>query len=180
MTMHERVSGVWKEMTEAFVNVSGTEKRILEGYERVSGVWKQFFSAVTLALSGGTASHSVSNGNQATALIRVDTDFNIYKIEGVTVTQLASSTDWKRPASGSSSDYEVSYVLSGLGSDPLDVGGAASTWLTISVDRSFGYQHSANDTEHVGSFTLKIRIIGDAASEVSGVYSCTARVGLPP
>lgn len=55
--MHEKVSGVWKEITGAHENVSGTWKEITEGWEKVSGVWKQFYAAqniVNMALFDGS------------------------------------------------------------------------------------------------------------------------------
>jgi len=44
MSMHQRVSSVWKEITDFELNDTSVWKAIEEGWERVSGVWKQFFS----------------------------------------------------------------------------------------------------------------------------------------
>lgn len=43
MTMHTRVSGVWKEIQEAAYRTGGVWKSITGGWVRVTGVWKQFF-----------------------------------------------------------------------------------------------------------------------------------------
>ena len=44
MSIHYKVSGVWKEITDPQTKVSSVWKEITEGWVRVSGVWKQFFS----------------------------------------------------------------------------------------------------------------------------------------
>lgn len=44
MSMHTRISGIWKEITDPQVRISSIWKLIEEGWVRVSGVWKQFFS----------------------------------------------------------------------------------------------------------------------------------------
>lgn len=51
MTMHENVSGTWKNIVDAYENVSATWKRLLEGYENVGGVWKKFYTGGVLLQS---------------------------------------------------------------------------------------------------------------------------------
>lgn len=45
MSVHTKVSGIWKEVTELHVKVSDVWKGITEGWVNISGVWKQFFSS---------------------------------------------------------------------------------------------------------------------------------------
>ncbi len=47
-TVHYKVGGNWKEVTELHTKVGGVWKAITEGWVNVSGVWKQFFVVVTL------------------------------------------------------------------------------------------------------------------------------------
>lgn len=55
MTMHVKVSGVWKEITDPRVMASSAWKNIDGGWVRVNGVWKQFYSRQTAPVipSGG-------------------------------------------------------------------------------------------------------------------------------
>lgn len=49
MTMHTKVSSVWKELLEGHERVSGVWKQFQAGFERVGGVWKRFYPAFFVA-----------------------------------------------------------------------------------------------------------------------------------
>ena len=103
MTMHERVSGTWKEITGAHVNVSGTWKEITEGYERVGGVWKQFFSSSVLLNPGSQNYSHVNPGALATSGVRIATDRDVDERQA---SNYLDRDDWLE-ATGTASDYEV-------------------------------------------------------------------------
>lgn len=132
---------------------------------------------LTFTVSSALIMHSVSNGSTATAGVRVGSDGNVYKIEGGSVTQINSSTDWRRPA-GSGSGYYVRFSKGAF--DPDVDGGTLDTWQELNVNRQVTYQESTDDTEKSGTITVEIATDSGGSNIVaSGDASLTATVGTP-
>ncbi len=134
-------------------------------------------AAVITVTGGENIFHDVSNGNTATARIRVDKDGNIYKTEGITNTQLATGTDWIRPISDDDNLYECKFTK-GILDDNTTGGETLDTWVFITVDRLVEYVESTNDTELTGTITVHIRYNGGATLD-TGALPMRARVGTP-
>ncbi len=46
MPLYNKITDIWKEITDIWIKISGTWKKIESGHVKVSGVWKEFYSAV--------------------------------------------------------------------------------------------------------------------------------------
>ena len=46
--MYINVSGTWKKITDGYVNVSGTWKKITDAFINVAGTWKRFWTGISL------------------------------------------------------------------------------------------------------------------------------------
>lgn len=164
MTMHERVSGVWKEITQPSEKVSGTYKNFLEGYERVSGVWKQFYVSAVVTVSGETI---VANEPEEIG-VRFNSDGTVDANFGATgggYVQVDSATDWVIPNSAAPGDYEVmctvdSGTIDTVASDAVD------TWLPLTSTREW-----SKDTVGNASLTISVRKGSSGAAIDSGTYS---------
>jgi hypothetical protein len=169
MTMHENVSGTWKLVTSAAENVSSVWKQILSGYENVSGTWKRFFTVVTL--SGEAIDDTVLDPSDATAALRVDADGNVYSItSGAGTVQLDSSTDWIRPTTLASVNFEVQATLN---SGSL-AGGTTGSWLTLDTDRAWSVAATAPGSQSA-NLTIEIRY-ASGPTLASNTYTLNATV----
>lgn len=126
---------------------------------------------------GDTIHHDVAINNTATAILRVRQDGTVQKTEGLTQTQLQSSTDWIIPNTGNDDLYEVKFSKGFLddaptGGDTLDV------WHFIDQNRTVEYIESTNNTEIKATITTRIRYNGGAEID-NGTNSLRARVGTP-
>ena len=131
---------------------------------------------IVVTVSGEIISHSVANGNTATAGVRVNNDGTIDQLVGGTYTQIDVSTDWRIP-NGSGSGYHVRFTRGVFDPDP-DVG-TLNSWLALSSDREVYYQESTDDTEDGGTITIAISDDGGTSTLDSGTYPLTATVGTP-
>ncbi len=135
-------------------------------------------AAAVVTVTGGDAiHHAVANFNTATAIIRVNADGTIDKIEGAVVTQLQSVTDWIIPNGANDGLYEVLFAK-GVLDDAPNVGVALDVWHFIGANREVGYSNSANDTELRANITTRIRYNGGAEID-NGVNHVHALVGTP-
>ena len=130
-----------------------------------------YLSDYQLEFNGFTTAPSA-----ASAYIYVRTDGTIDRyINGSTIEQLNSSTDWLASADRSAAgngDYEIRMdVNSG---DTLQ-GDSTGVWLSDSTQRWWGLSQSGEGTKQT-SVTLRIRKAGDAGSEVSDTFTITAQV----
>lgn len=182
MTLHVKSGGSWRDVTDPQMKISGTWEPIWEGWVRVAGTWQQFYLRVpTVTVSGEVISHSVANGNTARAGIMVRADGTLDKREGLSFTQIDTSTDWVFPRRSSNDigdDYHVRFEDSAI-LDPLH-GAALDTWHALTSDREVYLEHSTTDTQETQSVTVKISDDGGTTTLDSGTFSLTATVGLPP
>lgn len=144
----------------------------------LSGVIQRLVAAPVVTVTGGDAiHHAVTNGNTATAILRIRADGTIEKTEGVTQTQLQSATDWIIPNNANDGLYEVKFSK-GILDDAPTGGDALDVWHFLSANRTVEYVESTNDTEIFANITTRIRYNGGAEID-SGINHVHARVGLP-
>ena len=127
----------------------------------------------TVTLSGEIVNASATAAT-ATAEIRVDQDGNMYKVLNLgSDTQLDSSTDWARPATGAPGPFQVRYT--NLVGTALDVTTTTSedTWHAL-ADGDFRLRHSrTSDGSDSSTFDIEIRV-GTGSTVASTNYSLIA------
>lgn len=126
-----------------------------------------------VTVSGATILHTVSDPNNAFAIVIVRADGTIDRDEGGSVTQLSASTDWIIPNSEASGDFEVRFTLQS-GDTPNTGNSSTGSWLALSSDRSIGYSQGVVGTSS-GVILVEIRYLSGAAID-SGEYDITAQV----
>lgn len=115
MTMHVKVSTAFKDILQAFENVSGVEKEIKEGYENVGGVWKKFFSRTEVDASTivGQSNAAVSpDDSYAGIRFRPNGTWELMQnnaISGTDFTPPEATGTWL--VAGSSSDVWIERIL---------------------------------------------------------------------
>lgn len=134
--------------------------------------------SVTVTVSGESISHNVDSGLTARAGVRVNSDGTIDKLEGVTYTQIDSSTDWRIP-NGSGIGYYVQFTKGVL--DPNPTVGTLNSWLQITTNREVYYEESDFNQSNGGTITIEISATTGGGSPIldSGDYPLDASVGIP-
>lgn len=137
MTMHEKVAGVWKEISAAHENVSGIEKEITEGWERVAGIWKQLYQSVRVQLVGGTYQTVTLTPTDAVCQYRLQSTGEEQADQGSGFVTVGT---WL--LRGAAADYECRYTFTG---DTADVTiGSNGVWEVLSTARVWGIQDTAS------------------------------------
>lgn len=170
MTMHERVSGVWKEITQPAERVSGVWKDFTEGWVNVSGTWKQFYSSVAISLPPVTETIIAA---PSAAGVRVNRNGSYQSGTGTGGTTVTygdvAATAWVDPDGSTVGDaYHCRLVVS---SGSLSVG-TAGTWLALTSDRLFEVNTATGDG-FVGA-TMQISSDGGSTILETGSVNLTA------
>ena len=145
------------------------------GATAVQSVWiggTKIWQRASVSVSGEIVYHL--SLQTATAAVRFNADGTVQKRVGATYTQIDAGTDWIRPVSGASGDYQIrASKISGSDphaalSDPLD------TWLDLDAARQWGVTRSF--TDHITStLSIEIRLSG-TTTLASGSYTLTAEM----
>ena len=144
------------------------------GTTPLQSVWlgaTKIWQRASVSISGEIVYHL--SLQTATAAVRFNADGTVQKRVGATYTQIDAGTDWIRPVSGASGDYQIrARKISGSDphaalSDPLD------TWLDLDAARQWGVTRYS--TGHITStLTIEIRLSGTTLA--SGTYTLTAEM----
>lgn len=172
MTMHVKVSGVWKEIRPAHVNVSGTWKEFTEGWVKVSGTWKQFYQSILVNVIGGSAVAAALAPNAATASWRLNSSgIEERGVANSGTTTFTNMNTWL--IAGAAGDYEC--MMSMVSGDPF-AGTLLDTWLPCSTSRLWSLSETSSSGFKSGLGTLSIRRASDSLLLDSAVVSLSASV----
>ena len=145
------------------------------GATAVQSVWiggTEIWQRATVSVSGESISHF--SLNTVTAAVRFNADGTVQKRVGVTYTQIDTGTDWIRPVSAASGDYQIRASKTS-GSDPdTTLSDPLDTWLDLDAARQWGVRrYSTGDI--TSTLTIEIRLSGGTAL-ASRTYTLTAEM----
>lgn len=149
-TMWARVSGVWQQITDPQVNVSGTYHAVQEGWVKVSGVWQQFYTRAVYDLPGSVADTNFGGGSaQATITLVTGGTFTSAGINVGTV----DSGNWVTPTTLAPGSYTI---RAHLNSGDTPAGSALDSDLALTSNRSWNVSvPSSGSSTAVLALTLK-------------------------
>lgn len=164
--VYARVAGVWQNCIPS-VKVSGTWTAVTEGWTKIAGTWTQFYTAVTVALSGTTVTSNALPMGSATSTYTL----NSTGAEQETITGIGAGTvtigNWVVPTNLASL-YEV-YVS--VSSGTLSSGGSATgSWLSLGTTRSWLVTATSGS---VKTAVISVQIRDAATSTVRATASVT-------
>lgn len=184
MTMHTKVGGAWKDITEAHTKVGGSWKEITEGWTKVGGVWKQFYANFIPQLSECSdplsATGIAGDGNRTIASIRFNLNGDIEEATGDEGAPLSYSTvgTWVNRTSGlDNTDWEIKVTIDSedTGASGTWTGSTIGSFLELSTTRRFSWE---KDTDAVGTASSDITIqvrqksdTGNSATRAGITYS---------
>ena len=144
------------------------------GSTLVQSVWigaTKIWQRATVSISGEIVYHL--SGGTTTAGVRFNPNGTVQQRLGTTYTQIDAGSDWIRPVSAASGDYQIrASKTSGSNpdttlSDPLD------TWLDLDAARQWAVRrYSAGDI--TSTLSIEIRLSGTTLA--SGTYTLTAEM----
>lgn len=171
MTMHYRVSGVWKEITDPQVRVSGVWKEINQGWVRVSGVWKQFYQRAAFEISPTSLFSIAFDPGVSSVSINFQRDGDVIAAGGT-----PGAGAWIDPRSSTVGDgYEIRATLNS-GSSPAS--GTIGSWQALSSTRAWSWSRSGVGST-LANVTFEIRRASDSVVVVSQAVSVDATVSGP-
>ena len=142
------------------------------GATAVQSVWigaTKIWQRATVSVSGESISH-FSFGT-VTAGVRFNADGTVQKRIGTTYTQIDTGTDWIRPVSEASGDYQI-HASKTSGSNPdTTLSDSLDTWLDLDAARQWGVRRSSAGNT-TSTLSIEIRLSGTTLA--SGTYTLTA------
>jgi hypothetical protein len=165
MPLYIKVAGAWKEF-EPSVKVAGVWKAITDGYVNVSGVWKRIYeSAGPFLETFNFSSSGLGSGPGSTsALMTFNTNGTLVVTGDGSIGSFGapnSAEQWYNPTTvgiGPSFDVRITPTTG-----TFSGGAAVSVWHTINTARSFSV---IGDNKSV-TFTIEIRATGGAVRATS-------------
>lgn len=172
MTVHVRVSGTWREVTDPQVRVSGTWRPVQEIWTRVSGTWQQVYQRFLIAIASTLNVIDVeASPAAASASISVNTDGT------VTFTGNASSasTTWGTPTGTGVGTGRYCRLIVSSGSAPTS-GPAVNTWFEITTTRTWTIATGPGPATLNGTWVLDFSYDGSTVADSTTITASAQSV----
>lgn len=164
--VYASVAGVWQSCIP-YVKVSGAWQPVQEGWTKIAGTWTQFYTAVTVALSGTTQSDNVASGTATVSYYLTSGGKEQYSIHLAAAVDIG---DWVVP-NGSASAYECRMTMTG--GTTFSSGDGAGTWLALSSTRSWTVTRSTVGTKQATAI-IEIRDVATSTLRATSSIDITA------
>lgn len=174
MTAHVKVSGTWRDVSEAHARVGGVWKKC-EVWTRVGGIWKQIIATLSATLTapglGYYQAQDLSSPYSAQITFRLSNDGDVYTRASLSgVGSFVAQYTWR--GAGASADYDARVTVN---SGSLS-GGTAGTWLNLASNRDWAVLRTTAGTS-ICNITVEIRPAGGGASLASATIDLRAKCG---